>query len=178
MAQPIPSLLKTELGKPKKHELKELYWIHMLSEGQIAQKYQVEPETVVRWLIQYDIPLRGYYETIQLNFYYEGGVPATTEVVLQFQIPYDCTIKEVVLHFPEGCSGLVQASLQLSDGITIFPAYGDYIALDGATERFDFEWFLNTGSLLQAKISNTDSANAHNVQVIVTIRRLSVVSVG
>lgn len=177
MKRSTKELLRTTLGKPNKKELVELYWVNFWDVGQIALKYQVEPETVIEWIIKYDIPVRGYYETFQANFFYEGGVPAITAVTLQYQTPFDAQTTKVVLHFPEGCAGLVRASLQLSNGQTIFPKLGDYINLDGGTVEFDFVYFLKAGTLLQAYISNTDASNAHNVQVIVTIKRMSVVSV-
>lgn len=165
------------LGKPTKKELIQYYWIDGLSAAQIAIKYQVEPETIIEWLVKEDIPIKGYYESRQINFRRDDGIPAATEIVLNFQIPFNCIITSVVLHFPPGCSGLVQINLQLANGTIIFPYDGNFIALDSATQMFEFEYYLNSGASLECKISNTDDANAHDVQVIVSIRRLSVVSV-
>jgi len=168
---------RPKLSRPKKDVLNELYWIKMLSEGQIALHYHVEPETIIEWLIKYDIPLKGYYESRQINFRRETGIPAATEIILTTQMPFSCNTSTVVLHFPPGCNGLVQVNLQLANGTVIFPYDGKFIALDSATQMFEFEYYLNSGTILDCKISNTDDTNAHDVQVIVSIKRLNVMSV-
>jgi len=175
--QPIPDLLVTKLGRPTKQELIELYWIQLQSDGQIAQKYQVEPETVIEWIIKEDIPLRDYYESRQINYHVSGGVPAVTSVILRSKMPYSAKITSVVLHFPPGCSGFVKVNLQLDNGTVIFPYEGDYLNLDSTTQEFTFEYFLKSGTNLDCKIQNADAGNAHDVQVIVSFQRLSVVSV-
>lgn len=173
-----PTGLKKPLGKPNKQELYKLYWVDMLSEAQIALEYQVDPPTVVEWIVKYNIPIKGYYQTLQLAFFEVGGVSALTQVTLQHEIPFDCQTISCAVHFPAGCNALVQVYLQTSDGTKIFPYKGEYIALDGATEVFPFIYFLKSGERLQAVIANTDDTNPHSVEVIVSIQRLSVVSVG
>lgn len=173
--QPIPDLLVTKLGRPEKDELIKRYWIKGESAGRIALDYSVEAATIIGWLIKYDIPIRGYYQTLQLAFFEEGGVAVTTKVTLQHEIPFDCLITSIAVHFPSGCNSLVQVYLQKADGAKIFPYKGEYIALDGATEVFYTQYFLASGTRLQTVISNTDDSNTHNVEVITTIQRLSVI---
>ena len=79
------------------------------------------------------------------------------------------------MHFPTGCNGLVEIYLQKSNGVIIFPYKGDYLALDNATESFNTVYYLPSGTKLQTVIGNYDGSNSHNVDVIVTIQRLSVI---
>lgn len=167
--------VRPKLGRPKKKELVEKYWVDGLSEGQLGLVYGVDPETIIEWIIKYDIPIKGYYQTLQLAFFEEGGVGTTTQVTLEHTIPFDCLITSIAVHFPSGCNGLVQVYVQKENGTKIFPYKGDYIALDGATEVFYTQYFLPTGTKLQVVIANTDDTNTHNVEVIATIQRLSVI---
>lgn len=169
---------RIKLGRPDKKELIQLYWIENKSEAQIAIDYQVDPPTIIEWLIKFDIPIKGYYQTLQLAFFREGGVLAGTEVILQHEIPFNCQTISCAVHFPSGCNALVEVYIQKGDGTKIFPYKGEYIALDGATEVFPFIFFLKSGERLQAVIANTDDTNDHDVEIIISIQRLSVISVG
>lgn len=166
--------VRAKLGRPEKKELIEKYWIEDLSDGQLGLYYGVEAATIIEWLIKFHIPIKGYYETLQLAFFEEGGVASLKEVTLQHEIPFDCQTVTLAVHFPAGCNALVQVYVQTSSGDKIFPYKGEYIALDGATEVFPFVHFLKSGTRLQVVISNTDDTNAHDVEVIVSIQRLSV----
>ena len=168
-----PTGFEKRLGLPTKQELIKSYWIDSIPIGQIAQEYQVEPETIMEWIIKYDIPIRGFFEAIQLEYSYFGGFPASTQKIIEHTIPFNCLSTEVILHFPTGCIGLVEFSLIDDQGTQLMPRYGNPIALDDATERFQYIQFFEAGFKLRAKFSNYDSSYAHDVSCIVTIQRLT-----
>ncbi len=169
-----PLRVKARLGKPEKKELFDLYWRQLLNEAQIADMFNVEPETVLSWIIREDIPLKGYYESLQLSYFLSGGILASTRTTLQHVIPFDCVSTEIVLHFPSGCNGLVQVYVTDDKGFLYFPTKGSYVALDNVTQSFQFVTFFPTGTKLRVVITNTDSAFSHDVQAIISISRLSV----
>ena len=162
-----------KIGRPSKQELYDLYWKQYLPVGQLALQYKVEPESVMEWIIKYDIPIRGFFEAIQIEYSYSGGFPAATQKIIELTIPFDCLSTEVIMHFPAGCSGLVEWSFIDDKGNRLFPLIGNPVALDDATEKFAYVQFFPSGFKLRAQVDNYDSTFAHDVSAVVTIQRLT-----
>lgn len=76
-------------------------------------------------------------------------------------------VKDIIVHFPPGCSSLVDVRVFM--GTTqVLPRIG-YIALDDATPTFGIQESIKSGDTIRVEWVNTDSTYPHTISVIVNI---------
>lgn len=101
----------------------------------------------------------------QINFRKSiASLGSDTETV---QCPVDGIINQVVMHFPPGCSALVEVRFSVG-AKNIVPQSG-YIALDDTTQSFNAMQEVRLGDSLIVDWINHDNAFAHTVSVIANI---------
>lgn len=79
--------------------------------------------------------------------------------VLSIRCPLTGILKEVMIHWPQGCNALVQIRAGVRQA-QLAP-YTGYHALDDATKSYPFHLSVLYGERLWAEIRNTDLVNAH-----------------
>ena len=92
----------------------------------------------------------------------------------EFMIQQDGDISEVTMHFPPGCSGLVDVRvlyMRGSEESFVVPSVdGQYVALDSATPTYrNIGYPVKKNGRVRVEFENHDSLNPHTVSVQVVI---------
>jgi len=97
------------------------------------------------------------------------AVAASTESTYNVKAPFSGLIKDVTIHWPSGCNGLVDVAFGYGS-IQLTPRTG-YIALSAVTPKWDTDdkHWVKIRELLWLKVRNTDAANSHTITAVVTI---------
>lgn len=101
----------------------------------------------------------------QIAFSY--NLAALEGVRLEEYAPFSGYIKQVSIHWPEGCNSLVQVKVG-REGKQFCPREG-YLALNDATPTYPFNEWCNDHDTIWVEMRNGDSANPHNITVTVIL---------
>ena len=103
-------------------------------------------------------------------------VDASTGVEAKKPCPIDGYVTAIIIHWPLGCSGLVQvAVVHLRGGVGgtqtgIVPTdSGIYLALEDTTPIFNLYFPVKRGDYFMAVIRNTDNTFAHTISVDIVL---------
>lgn len=88
-------------------------------------------------------------------------------IVLTEKAPFDGHIKEITIHWPDGCDALVD--IMVGRGVTQFCPREGYLALNDVTEDYEFNIPVKQGEDIWVEMINTDGANPHNITVTVRL---------
>jgi len=83
---------------------------------------------------------------------------------------YDGTIKQVLMHFPDGCNALVDVAVCLEQERLIPRGEDEYVALDGSTPIFPSDYPIKAGQRIRVYINNHDETYPHTITVIISIK--------
>jgi len=100
-------------------------------------------------------------EIQQIPFAY--NIPALGGVGLSEDAPLSGYIKEVSIHFPEGCNALVKVKVGHGDK-QFCPREGS-LALNNTTPTYPFSEFVNFEENIWVEMENTDGVNSHAITV-------------
>ncbi|KKN87077.1 hypothetical protein LCGC14_0263470 [marine sediment metagenome] len=108
----------------------------------------------------------------QIPFAYT--LPSGQGVRIAEYAPFDGFIKQVIIHWPEGCNGLVDVAIEHAGKQFLpNPDYGQrYLSLDAVTPTFVLHEPLRARHPITVEIGNADSANQHTVTVIIVVESL------
>lgn len=104
----------------------------------------------------------------QINIRYD--CPASTGVVLRWEIRKDGWLTDGFMHFPPGCNALVQVRMMLETGgrrIEVTPIQNQFIALDDANYAYPIDIEVKMRDAVVVEINNYDAVNPHQISVIV-----------
>ena len=103
--------------------------------------------------------------TEQVKF--EQEIPALTGYILSEEVPFNGHIKSILIHFPLGCNGLVDVSVEY-DQHHICPREG-YVNLNDATPLFEVDIEVEKGKPLEVEFRNADDTYSHSPKVLVAL---------
>lgn len=95
-----------------------------------------------------------------------AGTP-TSGVLLTELAPFDGYIKQVSIHWPDGCNALV--GVRVGYDTTQFCPREGFLALNNATVPYPFNVRVEVGKTIWVEMRNTDGANPHNITVTVMV---------
>lgn len=102
-----------------------------------------------------------------MQIVFKKEVLALTEAFELKRAEMNGIVKDIIVHCPPGCSGLVDVRVFM--GTTqVLPRIG-YIALDDATPTFGIQEPIKSGDTIRVEWVNTDSTYPHTISVIVNI---------
>ncbi len=90
-------------------------------------------------------------------------------VTLTEVVPFGGHIKQITIHWPDGCSALVDVKVGL--GVKQFCPREGYLALNNATPTYPFNVEVKEGDPIWVEMRNT-SLFPHNITVIVVLEGL------
>jgi hypothetical protein len=90
--------------------------------------------------------------------------PAATEITLVELSPITGIVREIELHFPNGCNGLVEVKCFINQ-VQILPVTG-YIALNDFTRSYTVNREITRNDNLRVIITNRDAVNQHTPSII------------
>lgn len=99
---------------------------------------------------------------------------ALSEASEEHRVNNDGKVSQIVMHFPPGCSGLVDVRLRYFQGTmptNLFPSQDEqYIALDAATPNYsDINFTVKHGDTVKMEVKNYDGLNSHTISSQVVI---------
>lgn len=98
------------------------------------------------------------------EFRIQQTVPQNTGMILTQTPPFDGHIREIKIHWPPGCLGLVD--VRVSHGAKQFCPFEFFLSLDNVTPTFPFnEYVVHTENIF-VEIQNTDGINPHTISVM------------
>ena len=105
----------------------------------------------------------------QIPFSYNLAVAGAvgSKVTLTEKSPYSGYIRQVVVHWPDGCDGLVD--IRIGHGTKQFCPKGGYLALNAATPSYRFNERVEYGEEIWVEMLNHDGGNTHNVNCTVFV---------
>jgi len=86
-------------------------------------------------------------------------------VVLEDTVPFKGYIKEIKIHWPDGCNALVD--VRVGRGAEQFCPREGFLALNDATPQYEFNIPVHEGDDIWVEMINTDGGNPHNITVTV-----------
>ena len=95
---------------------------------------------------------------------YSWSVPATLLIRLREYAPFSGVIKQVILHFPDGCNALLD--IRVGHGTKQFCPNAGFLALNDATVPYYFEEEVKDKEEIWVELGNYDVL-AHNITVTV-----------
>ncbi|MDP3064114.1 MAG: hypothetical protein Q8O40_13025 [Chloroflexota bacterium] len=103
------------------------------------------------------------------------SLAAATGVRLYEQVPFNAWIREITVHWPEGCKGLVDVAVGY-EHIRLLPKTTElqgvlHLSLDGITLRYPFREPVTAGQDLWCELLNADSQQPHKITVTVLLER-------
>jgi hypothetical protein len=101
----------------------------------------------------------------QIKFSYT--VQPLQAVKLIENAPFAGTIRQVVIHWPDGCNALVD--VRVGHGNKQFCPNEGFLALNDATPSFDFEEPVDDHEEIWVEIANGDSAYEHSITATVSL---------
>lgn len=97
----------------------------------------------------------------------QQNVLLNTGMILTQPPPFDGYIREVKIHWPPGCNGLVD--VRVGHGTKQFCPFEGFLSLDNVTPTYPFnEYVVHTENIF-VEIQNTDGINAHTISVMLNI---------
>ena len=105
-------------------------------------------------------------ETIRLVRFRQTVLPLQGIILTQEAI-IDGYIKEVKIHWPNGCNALVDIRI-FHNAIQFCPHEG-FLALNDATPTYPFNEYVGHNENIRIEIANTDAGAPHAITVTVTI---------
>jgi len=100
---------------------------------------------------------------------FKKTVPSLEIESEEHRIPHDGIVTRVVMHFPPGCSSLVDVRLlYIEDGkeYYVVPSIEDkFIALDAATPVYEPKFPVKQGKILKVEWYNYDDTYEHTISV-------------
>lgn len=97
----------------------------------------------------------------------QQNVPLNTGMILTQPPPFDGYIKEVKIHWPPGCNGLVD--VRVGHGTMQFCPFEGFLSLDNVTPTYPFNEYVSHTENIFVEIQNTDGVNAHTISVMINI---------
>jgi len=88
-------------------------------------------------------------------------------VTLLEEAPFDGYIKQVTIHYPDGCDALVD--VRVGHGTEQFCPREGYLALNDATPTYPFNVEVEQGDDIWVEMRNTDSVNSHSITVTLSL---------
>jgi len=88
-------------------------------------------------------------------------------VTLMEYAPFSGYIKQVSLHYPDGCNALVD--VRVGHGTKQFCPNEGYLALNNATPIYRSSEWIKDREEIWVEMRNTDGANSHNITVVVQL---------
>lgn len=113
----------------------------------------------------------GKPEKAQKQGVFKHTLAALAGVIEHKHIPMLKTVKTVTIHWPPGCSAVVDVAVGYSQDKRLLPEEG-YLALDDTTPT----WAVNkeiAGDTLWVEIRNGDSLNSHTISVVINYEEAS-----
>lgn len=89
-------------------------------------------------------------------------------VTLEEVAPFDGFIKQVIIHWPDGCNALVEVKVTY-DSLPQFCPSTDYLALNNATPTFSFNVEVQADFSIIVEMRNGDAVNSHAITVTVSV---------
>lgn len=105
----------------------------------------------------------------QIPFVYDlekAGVVGS-EVTLEEAAPFDGYIKEVKIHWPDGCDHIV--NVRVGRGIEQFCPREGFLALNDTTPTYFFNIPVKQGDVIWVEMINGDGANPHSITITVMV---------
>ena len=97
----------------------------------------------------------------------EQNVLATQGIILTQEPPFDGYVREVKIHWPPGCAGLV--SVRVGYRTKQFCPFEGFLALDNVTPTYPFNEYIQHTENLWVEIQNADARNPHRITVMFNI---------
>lgn len=88
-------------------------------------------------------------------------------VILNQPPPFDGYIKEVKIHWPPGCNGLVD--VRVGHGPVQFCPFEGFLSLDNVTPTYPFDEYIVHTENIWVEIQNTDGLFPHTISVMINI---------
>jgi len=101
----------------------------------------------------------------QISFAY--NLAALQGVMLEETAPFAGYIKQIGLHFPDGCNALVD--VRVGHNVEQFCPREGYLALNDATPTYPFNVEVSDGDSIWVEMRNGDTVNPHNITVTVIL---------
>lgn len=101
----------------------------------------------------------------QMPFTY--NVLATTGVILTEDAPFSGYIKQVSIHWPDGCNGLVD--VKVLHGVKQFCPNDGYLALNDATPTYPFNEWVYDKEPIRVEIHNAGGLD-HHITIVVILQ--------
>lgn len=98
------------------------------------------------------------------EFRIQQNVPLNTGVILNQTPPFDGIIREVKIHWPPGCNGLVD--VRVGHGPKQFCPFEGFLSLNNVTPSYYFNEEVQHTEQIWVEIQNTDGVNAHTISVM------------
>jgi hypothetical protein len=105
----------------------------------------------------------------QVPFAY--NIPALVGVTLTEYCPFSGYIKEVTIHWPQGCDGLCE--VRVGHGTKQFCPDDGFLALNDATPTFDFNEPVKEREDIWVELKNGDGVNSHNITCTLILEGVS-----
>lgn len=102
---------------------------------------------------------------VQIPFAY--NLAALQGVMLNEYAPFSGYIKQVSIHWPAGCTALVD--VRVGHGVKQFCPDDGFLALDDVTPAYPFNEWVNDHEEIWVEMRNTDGLNSHNISVSVIL---------
>ena len=109
----------------------------------------------------------------QIPFAYNLAVAgaAGSGVTLEESAPFSGYIKQITIHWPDGCDALVDA--KIGHGVVQFCPDEGFLALNDTTPTYPFNEWVNDKETIWVELRNRDGANPHNITVTVLLEGTS-----
>lgn len=101
------------------------------------------------------------------EFRIQQNVPLNTGVVLNQPPPFDGIIREVKIHWPPGCNGLVD--VRVGHGPKQFCPFEGFLSLNNVTPSYYFNEYVAHTEQIWVEIRNTDGVNPHTISVMINM---------
>jgi len=101
------------------------------------------------------------------EFRIQQNVPLNTGVILNQSPLFDGYIREVKIHWPPGCNGLVD--VRVGHGPKQFCPFEGFLSLNNVTPSYYFNEYVVHTENIWVEIQNTDGVNAHTISVMINM---------
>jgi len=137
----------------------------LISKGTVIEKKLEKLEYAVRTLeLPGGVAMTGV-NIEQVPFAYD--LAALQGVTLDEYAPFSGYIKQVSIHWPDGCDALVD--VRLGHGTKQFCPDDGYLALNDATPTYPFNEWVDDHEEIWVEMRNTDGGNPHSITVTITL---------
>ena len=101
----------------------------------------------------------------------QQNVLARQALILNQAPPFDGRIREVKIHWPPGCAGLV--AVRVGYRTKQFCPFEGFLSLDNVTPTFPLDEAIQHTEKLWIEIQNADAVNNHNITVMFNIEEVT-----